>query len=345
MHAILIKIVFKNMNYTILPPEMVYNKRKSIDEFDINTDGSIDFLMLKMIYNSMIIELDGAPNYILEIFNTARYITTLIIAEKNPMLYFSEYIKIAGKIGVAEGYEHNTYWRYFSSITFAIVINYLKAYDDKYMNEDEILIKKITYWNYNQYLNSGLDKTIHKLFYNSILNKETILMARKYLKGDEFKPNINNSIPDNMYCTDEDIDEMFMNNPIPAIEANKTHENEEQLRRELSEAMDKIAELNKQIQIKDLEIHKITNSNIEMKEMIVELLKPIFYGSEDDVIDFLDLIKGKDDITITDIVHQWVKNKKITDKSKGRPLWQVLHAAKLYRATEQNWNTALRNHI
>lgn len=79
-------------------------------------------------------------------------------------------------------------------------------------------------------------------------------------------------------------------------------------------------------------------------EMIVELLKPIFYGEENNVKEFLALIKDKTDIDITYNVSQWIKESKISNRSKGRPLWQVLHAAKFYRATEQNWNAALRNH-
>ena len=88
------------------------------------------------------------------------------------------------------------------------------------------------------------------------------------------------------------------------------------------------------------------NENLqkEMKEMIIEMLKPIFKDSADAAIEFLDMINGKADMSISNIVYQWVKQKKISERSKGRPLWRVLHAAKLYRATEQNWNTALRNH-
>jgi hypothetical protein len=88
------------------------------------------------------------------------------------------------------------------------------------------------------------------------------------------------------------------------------------------------------------------NENLQkdMKEMIIEMLKPIFKDSADVAIEFLDMVNGKADMSISNIVYQWVKQKKISERSKGRPLWRVLHAAKLYRATEQNWNTALRNH-
>ena len=78
--------------------------------------------------------------------------------------------------------------------------------------------------------------------------------------------------------------------------------------------------------------------------MIIELLKPIFYGDEQDVKDFLNKIDGRSDTEITDTVYEYLKVRKISDKSKNRPLWMVLHAARLYRATEQNWTKALREH-
>ncbi len=83
----------------------------------------------------------------------------------------------------------------------------------------------------------------------------------------------------------------------------------------------------------------------EHEEMIVELLKPIFYNSEQDVKEFLKKNKGRQDTEIIDTVCEFLNGRKISDKSKGRSLWQILHAAKYYSSTESNWNTALRNHL
>ena len=92
------------------------------------------------------------------------------------------------------------------------------------------------------------------------------------------------------------------------------------------------------------EIHKAPtkelNTNIE--EMLVELLKPAFYNIEDDARDFLRRINGLDNQGVTDVARQFVKDKKITPSKKGRFIWQYLHAAKLYHATEQNWTAAMR---
>lgn len=80
------------------------------------------------------------------------------------------------------------------------------------------------------------------------------------------------------------------------------------------------------------------------EEMTIELLTHIFYNNEDNVKEFLEKIKGFSDVEIIDVVHTWVKDKKISSKSYKRDLWRVLHAARLYTATESNWNTVLRNH-
>lgn len=93
-------------------------------------------------------------------------------------------------------------------------------------------------------------------------------------------------------------------------------------------------------QLKD-EVKRLTQ---EKEEMIIELIMPIFYNNEQDVSDFLQKINGRPNTEITDTVFDLLKARKISDKSKGRPLWMILHAAKLYSATEQNWNAAIRTH-
>ena len=107
---------------------------------------------------------------------------------------------------------------------------------------------------------------------------------------------------------------------------------------------------------KDLEIDSYKNKPIpnnletesiakkEKEDMTIELLLPIFYNIENEVRNFLNLIKSMSDTEITEVVYKWVKERKVSDKSYKRDLWRILHAAKLYSATESNWNTAFRNH-
>ena len=72
----------------------------------------------------------------------------------------------------------------------------------------------------------------------------------------------------------------------------------------------------------------------------VQKLKPLFYNNEDNVIRFLKEIDSMPPNNITDLVNQWVKDKLISDYGNSRKgeLWKILHDAKLYSRTIQNWN-------
>ena len=102
-----------------------------------------------------------------------------------------------------------------------------------------------------------------------------------------------------------------------------------------------IEELRGEVEQLKGEVSRLTK---EKEELIVELLEPIFFNKGDDVKDFLKHIEGKSDAEVSDVVRKWVKERKISDRSQNRPLWKILHAAKYYRSTESNWNTALRTH-
>ena len=73
---------------------------------------------------------------------------------------------------------------------------------------------------------------------------------------------------------------------------------------------------------------------------LVEKLKPIFFNNEDDVRLFLKEISGMKPNSITDLVNRWVQDKRISDFGSSRKgdLWKILHDAKLYPRTIQNWN-------
>ena len=72
----------------------------------------------------------------------------------------------------------------------------------------------------------------------------------------------------------------------------------------------------------------------------VEELKPLFYNNEANVRRFLREIMGMPPNNITDLVNLWVKNKRITNFGNSRKgvLWKILHKARLYSRSRQNWN-------
>lgn len=94
-----------------------------------------------------------------------------------------------------------------------------------------------------------------------------------------------------------------------------------------------------------LEQHVNGGVGVKTKEpspAIVDLLKPIFYGSEQEARAFLESIQGMKPTQITDKVNQLVGEKKISDLSSHRDLWKVLHDFDLYKRTEANWNMQVK---
>ena len=80
----------------------------------------------------------------------------------------------------------------------------------------------------------------------------------------------------------------------------------------------------------------------EQSSDIVNRLKPIFYGSEEEAKAFLESIRDMKSTQITTKVNQRVSEKKISDLSKHRDLWKVLHDCDIYKRTESNWNMQVK---
>jgi hypothetical protein len=80
----------------------------------------------------------------------------------------------------------------------------------------------------------------------------------------------------------------------------------------------------------------------EQQQDVVEKLKPMFYGQLEDVKAFLVSIQGMKPTQITDKVNQLVSEKKISDMSKHRDLWKVLHDCGIYDKSESNWNQQVK---
>lgn len=117
---------------------------------------------------------------------------------------------------------------------------------------------------------------------------------------------------------------------------------------ELQKENAELREQNEQLQ----QMVKTSSDNSETKRlkeertaMLMEMLKPAFYGDADYARGFLKEIDGRDNQGVTDVARQWLKNRKIVPSKKGRYIWSVLRTAKLYDATEQNWTAAMRKPI
>ena len=80
----------------------------------------------------------------------------------------------------------------------------------------------------------------------------------------------------------------------------------------------------------------------DQQQDVVEKLKPMFYGQVEDAKTFLVSIQGMKPTQITDKVNQLVREKKISDMSKHRGLWKVLHDCGIYDKSESNWNMQVK---
>ena len=78
---------------------------------------------------------------------------------------------------------------------------------------------------------------------------------------------------------------------------------------------------------------------IDNRKEIVAKLNPIFYNDETETSSFLSEIQGMKPKQITDRVNQLVRERIISEMSRKRELWAVLHDYGLYDKSESNWNS------
>lgn len=144
--------MINRMDYTKLPRYFVFKDRKDIDEYDVQTitpqyqrvlksigekpyDGfkTMDQQMFEAVESSAIVQLDGARKYVCDIFNTAHYITTLILMEQHPMLNFRTYLDKADEVGAEHGRKDPNHIP-LQGMTMALVYNYLIKLNPRFLN-------------------------------------------------------------------------------------------------------------------------------------------------------------------------------------------------------------------
>ena len=80
----------------------------------------------------------------------------------------------------------------------------------------------------------------------------------------------------------------------------------------------------------------------EERQKIVNRLKPMFFGNEQEATHFLVSIQGMRPTQITNLVNLWVGERRISDLSRKRNLWQVLYDYGIYTKSESNWNSQVK---
>ena len=87
---------------------------------------------------------------------------------------------------------------------------------------------------------------------------------------------------------------------------------------------------------------QLTEQNTDFEDMLLELLTDICEGEEESAKEFLSSVREASDQDIPGIVVQFKNAGKIAQNKSNHSIWIVLHSAKLYEATESNFNTAIR---
>ena len=198
------------MDYTKIPRHLIY-KEKSLDDFPINDEHSLDWLMLDRIETSEIAMIPNAEDYVCKIFNNAYYITTLVLKEKRPNLHVADYIGIADGMLLELDDLHSRH-RYFLAMTMALVYNYLNAMNFKAIGKERLLK---TIWDYfvHQFSDQDRDGQARFLFFRNVLNDAEVHKWRVWPERFEPRPiveAVRQSHVDEIYSFKEYIGERIL---------------------------------------------------------------------------------------------------------------------------------------
>ena len=80
----------------------------------------------------------------------------------------------------------------------------------------------------------------------------------------------------------------------------------------------------------------------EADETLVCKLAPVFFGNRELVAEFLRRIKGAKPTDVTAEVNRLLKERKVSDISCNKVLWEILHKNGFYTPTLSNWNSQIR---
>lgn len=123
------------MDWTRIPRSLIYEERKRLEDLNVETEGTLEETFFKkLIKRPLIMRLDDPYESVINVFNNARYLCTLILLEKHPYLFRHVYYKLGVK-----DHEGETLWEYhLYPATMALVCNYL-CNNLGYIDKDDIV--------------------------------------------------------------------------------------------------------------------------------------------------------------------------------------------------------------
>lgn len=79
---------------------------------------------------------------------------------------------------------------------------------------------------------------------------------------------------------------------------------------------------------------------VEGSDASAELL-PLFWGDDKVVEEFLRNISGAKPVQVVAVVNRMLKERKLSEKSCHKPLWEILYKHGLYTRNLSNWNAQI----
>ena len=80
----------------------------------------------------------------------------------------------------------------------------------------------------------------------------------------------------------------------------------------------------------------------EVDEVLADKLAPVFFGNRELVAEFLGRIKGAKPTDVTAEVNRLITERKVSDISCNKVLWEILHDNGYYSPTLSNWNSQIK---
>ena len=121
------------MDYTKLPKELIYQDRKSLDDF---MDNNVTEQLVSNMLDINVLQFSEFEKHALDCLNTAYYICTMVQVESKPEWRFGEYCDISLQL--------NQYFKEeYQRVVLSLVIILLECCNPEVISHSQVLINKL----------------------------------------------------------------------------------------------------------------------------------------------------------------------------------------------------------